>query len=309
VATTTRTSDFNGPRRRAKKFFPDRKAGAGASGDGRPHCASARGAFLATLAVLGVFFGSVLTARSASAAAPDCANTHCYSVGQYTIGPHLGAHASIPLTNMKSGPADYVNANHINSEMWVALDASGNHYIEAGILDGFQRPDGFHYCWSSSHLCLYDSFEPGNGGSPTCVSIGCGAYEIFWADTSVSGGTQYQYKHVVRFLSPDPSARENINIYYAGSGKWTISFTGAYTHTDTSTIESAYHQTRYVVWGAEYQGPKNNGECGSPAAIGAEMLGANETLIPVEMATRRINQPFTGKGYLSEWDWSLPGSC
>ena len=307
MATTTRTSDFNGHQRWTKKFFPDRKAGASASGDGRPHCALARRAFLAILAVLGIFLGSVLTARSASAATPDCANTHCYSVGQYTIGPHLGAHASIPLTNMKSGPADYVNANHIDSEMWVALDVSGNHYIEAGILDGFQRPDNGHVCDQS--ICVYDSFEPGSGGNSTCVSAGCGAYEIFWAILPSQAARNINTVTLSVSCRPIPASESTSTSTTPVAQNGPSALRGAYTHTDTSTIESAYHQTKYVVWGAEYQGPKNNGECGSPAAIGAEMLGTNETLIPVEMATKRIDQPFTGKGYLSEWDWSLPGSC
>ena len=230
-------------------------------------------------------------------------------MGQYTIGPKLGGYASIPLTNMKSGPASFADANHIDSEMWVQLDSSGNHYIEAGILDGFERPDNYHYCFTSLHQCEYYSFEPGNGGSSTCVVSGCGAYELFWADTSVAGGTQYQYLHVVRFLSPNPGAREYIRIYYSGGGDWVISLSGAYTYTGISTIESAYHQTKYVVWGGEYEGPKNNGECGALAAIGAEVIGTNGALIPVEMATRELDPPFTGTGYLSEWDWSLPGSC
>jgi len=137
-------------------------------------------------------------------------------------------------------------------------------------------------------MCFYVNFEPGSGGSATCVSAGCGAYELFWADTTQSGSITYQYFHLVRFLSPSPGSAEDVNIYYTGNGQWTISFTGAYTYTGTSATESAYHQTHDVDWGSEYYGPKANGEFGS-AAIGADMLGANRTLIPVEMNTHRID--------------------
>jgi hypothetical protein len=263
--------------------------------------------FLAIIFALSITIGSIISAGSASAATSGCLNPHCYSDGVYALGPHPGAHVALPLNNMASGSADGTHQYHISSEMWVAMDKADDHYIEAGIADGFQPPNNTHQCSSGS--CLYQDFEPGSGGSSACAISGCGAYELFWSDTSKSGKTQYQYHHVVRFLSPNPRAKEYIDIYYSGGGKWTISFSGAYTYTGISTIESSYHQTYYAQWGAEYYGPTSNGECGQPTALGADMLGPGRALIPVEMTTDHIEQPFTGKASLSEWDWSLPGRC
>lgn len=273
---------------------------------------SARLSILGTLIALATFLGGILGSGSASAATPDCANTHCYSYGTYTANL-AGGVAAIPLTNMWSGPASYADGNHINSEMWVQLDSSGEHYIEAGIKDGFQRPDGFNHCWSTQHLCLYDSFEPGSGGSSTCEISGCGAYELFWADTGRSGSYEFQYEHVVRFLSPNPNATEDVYIYYSGGGTWTIEFTGAYSFTATSGIESSYSQTKKVLWGAEYEGPKNNGECGASAPIGAYMLQSSQGVFKVisglEINAGPVNPPFTGSTRRSGYTWSAPGTC
>lgn len=263
---------------------------------------------LAIVVFLGAFFSSALGAGPASAASPDCLYHHCYSTGYYAHGPQLGATASIPLTNMASGPANASTPNHISSEMWVGLDKNAKDYIEAGVWDGFQEPKNYTHCSGSPKQCMSVSFESGSGGSAACAAVGCGAYELFWADTNSVGGVTYQFVHVVRFLSPRPNSNVDVDIYYAGLGTWTVKFTGAYNYTGTSKIESAYHQTHDVEWGSEYVGPKTNGECGS-GVVGAHMLGVNGSLIPVEMNTYELDQPYSGHGSLSKWTWSLSGAC
>jgi hypothetical protein len=225
-------------------------------------------------------FGSVTPAFAGNT--PDCGTTspylHCYSYTEFDLGGAAqfeGGHGTFPLTNLKSGPSSGANNGasdyHVNNTVWVNF--SSTDYIEGGVRDGYVQPNNYNHCGNGS--CDSVTYESGSGASQSCISNGCGAYVLYWEDHHNSGGTQYTYMHIVRFLSPT-GGNEFVDILwnYSGHNDWDLNFTGAYAYSGQSTIDDGYHHPTSVQVGGELYAPANNGEC---AAYSADQAGVWET--------------------------------
>ena len=285
----------------------------------RPRLA-ALGALLLSLAALDVM--GVSDATPALAQTPsNCINPHCYSLSEFNLrgnATYNGVHATIPLTWIESGASSVSTDYHISNEIWMGLSSADN-YIEAGVADGYVPPPNTSSCYkviNDPHTQCNDwIYESGSNGSSTCLTSGCGAYFLFWADHHLLNGTVYSYNHVVRFLSPT-GGDEFVDILWnwAGDNNWDINFTGAYAYRGASgQDDSAGHHPYDVTMGGELFAPASNTSCADPVTDQMGFWSGPGWTInwpSLESSNNHVDSGFSGGSDNSPRDgdftWSMP---
>lgn len=276
------------------------------------------------LAVSLVIATLVTTTSPAFATATDCTTTklavgHCYAITQWAglaRSPYVGGHITLNSDLHEPGPSSATHVYHTSNEMWVGLDSQ--HYIEAGTRDGYVYAPGTH-CGIGE--CQVWSYENGSGASQTCINGGCGAYILFWADTTYdqSTGRVIQYIHVVSFTSPS-SSTEYIDILYDwnGSGHWNVNFTGTKSFSAISTVEDHWQRPDDISWGGEVYAPASNGYCADLTTDTAGIWSTTDnrnysiTWDPNTSANTQVSPGFatyasaTPNGY---WSWEVNAPC
>ncbi len=235
------------------------------------------------LAIAALILGTSLPAVAAvQMQRTDCWENGCYDgIKSHIFNPKTsnwrGAHAAMQMAWMLSGASSGYVPNHMNTSLWTSMSA--NNYIEAGVVDGFALPNG-NYCDAQKKQCIGYTLEAGSAGSSTCYSSGCNAYYLYWSDHDVAGnGYKWEHHHVVRFLSPSPSAVLYIDIFRDG-GHWTINFSGAFNYHAVSGLEDAYTKVYDIQLGAEYRGPARNGQCLGSDQMSAALWDQNMNIQP-----------------------------
>lgn len=213
------------------------------------------------------------TARPAAASNrgnySNCSVRHCYSIaispGSMSGRPYQGARATMTLADIRSGRASHSNAAHINSSLWVIQNSAHDAFIEEGIYDGWVGANNTRICAAAipNRHCIHFIYEPGNGGSSTCINNGCDAYIIYWADTNLSEATENTYFHVVEFTSPSPEATLSVDDGY-NFGKWIVHIMrSGLDYYGISTINSSYRYVERVEVGGELDQVAKAGACAS----------------------------------------------
>jgi hypothetical protein len=214
---------------------------------------------------------STSPASAATNGGPDCLNQpktgHCYAITEFTAPSGLiGAHIAMALLPMNTGGSSIGSVDyHVNNTLWVIFPGDNN-YIEAGLADGFAPPNNWNDSVNGScpdKKCLSYSYDANSGGSPQCYQSGCGAYFLYWEDHNQVGGIDYNYVHIVRFVSPTPSVTQYIDILwnYHSDNQWAINFSGYVSQFDESGIDDAWHSPQYIEAGGEVAAPSGALDC------------------------------------------------
>ncbi len=233
---------------------------------------------MAIAALTSVSFGATPAYATTYVGGPDCVSAHCYEgTDQNAPSGTVGVHLTFPFLPMATGGSDMGNDGadqyHVSNTVW-AVFPGNNNFIEAGVADSALPYNG----WNNQNLdgscptyggstqqCdswSYDSYAASQ--SPSCSDYGCGAYYIYWGDHNQVGGVDYNYYHVVAFVSPSfdpPTEYVDILWNYHGDNQWALNFTGNVTASDESRIDDSYHSVSQMQAGLEVYAPSGQYDC------------------------------------------------